>query len=526
MDVIDDPDFVPASGQSFVADLSILTPLAALTLIEYDRVRESKAVALGVRVSTLDAEIGKIRAQMSQSRGGSNHTPPDYTDEYLALLFSERFVSKLRYVAAWGRWYEWTGVVWKRDETQKTFDHARGICREASAECDPKIASGIASKATVAAVERLAQSDRRHAATVEQWDADPWLLNTPGGVIDLRTGKMHAHRPDDHITKMIAITPGGECPQWHTFLAKITNDDLDRQNFLQRVAGYNLTGSIREHALFFYYGTGGNGKGVFLNTLTGIMGDYAAVASMETFTSSSQDRHPTDLAMLRGARLVTAQETEEGRKWAESRIKALTGGDPITARFMRQDFFTFQPSFKLNIAGNHKPGLRNVDEAIRRRFNLVPFDVKIPRVERDPDLPEKLKAEWPGILKWMIQGCLAWQQNGLNPPAAVTDATAEYFEAEDAIGQWLQECCDVGKNPATNTIYRALSSSLFASWGEWAVRSGEQVGSQKGFSQNLIARGYEKIRWTGEDKDPNAGMSAFIGLRVKVKPRPHANSDA
>src|SRR6185437_11667835 len=173
---------------------------------------------------------------------------------------------------------------------------------------------------------------------------------------------------------------------------RITGGDAELQAFLQRFAGYCLTGVTREHAMAFGFGTGANGKGTFLNTLTGIMDSYAAVAPMETFTSSTVDRHSTELAMLRGARLVTAQETEEGRRWAESRIKALTGGDPITARLMRQDFFTFTPQFKLIIAGNHKPGLRGVDEAIRRRFHLIPFAVKIPPEERDKDLADKMKA--------------------------------------------------------------------------------------------------------------------------------------
>ena len=500
----DDPD---SPGQSFSADLSILTPLALLSSFEYDRVRESKAAELKVRVLTLDAEVKKVRSHMGPPvEYDGDFQPPANTDEALALQFSEQYRDDLRYVAAWGRWYEWTGRVWKADQTMQTFDRARLICREASAKCNDDTASNsIASARTVAAVERLARYDRRHAATVEQWDVDPWLLNTPGGVVDLRTGKMRLHRPDDHITKITAITPGGECPKWLAFLATITDNDPDRQSFLQRVAGYNLTGTIREHALFFYYGTGGNGKGVFLNTLTGIMGDYAAVASMETFTSSGTDRHPTDLAMLRGARLVTAQETEEGRKWAESRIKAMTGGDPITARFMRQDFFTFQPSFKLNIAGNHKPGLRNVDEAIRRRFNLFPFDVKIPAALRNPELPEELKAEWPGILKWMIAGCMEWQRIGLAPPKAVTDATTEYFEAEDALGQWLQECCQTGSND------RATSREMFESWSQWTGRTGEYTGTQKRFSQNLIARGFKPTR------DNRAAGFAGVSLRNALR---------
>jgi putative DNA primase/helicase len=498
------------SHEGWTHDSVEIGTLSQLTPIEYDRIREAKADELKIRVSTLDAEVKRLRSLTASERGGADDRhPPAFTDEALALQFSERFADSLRYVQLWGRWFEWSGKVWEPDITMRTFDRCRLICREVSSSCnDASAAIGIASAKTVAATERLARYDRRHASTVEQWDVDPWLLNTQGGVIDLRTGKMRGHRPDDHMTKITAVAPGGECPIWHNFLAKITNGNVDLQFFLQRVAGYSLTGSTREHALFFGYGTGGNGKGVFLNTLTGILGRYAAVASIDTFTASANDRHPTDLAMLRGARLVTAQETEEGRKWAESRIKAMTGGDPITARFMRQDFFTFQPAFKLFIAGNHKPGLRNVDEAIRRRFNLIPFDVKIPASERDLELPEKLKAEWPGIFKWAIQGCLAWQQDGLKPPQAVASATDEYFEAEDAFGLWLSECCVISKNEAST------SANLFGSWSEWAAKCGEAVGSQKRFSQTLLSRGFTAKKYG----DGKAGFNGINAARA-VSPR-------
>ena len=433
--------------------------------------------------------------------------PSEFTDEGLALRFSDKHGGTLRYVAGWGRWLEWSGSAWKPDETMRVFDLSRAICRRASAESNaPKIAASVASAKTVAAVERLAKADRRHAATVKQWDADPWLLNTPGGTVDLHTGKMRKHRPDDHLTKTTAVAPGGECPMWHAFLAKVTNGDTELQGYLKRMAGYALTGSIREHALFFAYGTGANGKGVFINSITGIMGDYACVAGIETFTASNSDRHPTDLAMLRGARLVTAQETEEGRRWAESRIKAMSGGDPITARFMRQDFFTFEPTFKLLIAGNHRPGLRNVDEAIRRRFNLLPFAVKIPPAERDLDLPEKLKAEWPGILKWAIEGCLEWQQIGLAAPAAVIEATEEYLNAEDATAGWLEECC------IKHGTLHTGSSVLFASWKAWAEAAGEHVGAQKGFSQKLVAAGFEAKRLPND-------RSGLLGLGLKPDPQ-------
>lgn len=433
--------------------------------------------------------------------------PSAYTDEGLALRFSNKHANGLRYVAGWGKWMQWTGTHWQPDDTKHVWHHSRTICRRASAECaeltdNQKVAANIASAKTVAAVERLAQADRRHAATVGQWDLDAWVLNTPKGVVDLRTGKLGRHDPDVHMTKITAVAPEGECPMWDAFLDTVTAYDDKLIAYLQRVAGYCLTGSIREHALFFAFGTGANGKGVFINTLTGVLNTYATVASIDAFTASQSDRHPTDLAMLRGARLVTAQETDEGRRWAEAKIKAMTGGDPITARFMRQDFFTFQPIFKLLIAGNHRPGLRNVDEAIRRRFNMIPFAIRIAPEKRDKDLPEKLKAEWPGILAWAIRGCLAWQEIGLAPPKAVIDATAEYLEAEDALAAWLAECC------ITHGTLHCSASDLYASWREWADAAGEHAGSQKSFSQKLVSKGFDPQRLPG-------GKRGFLGLGLQ-----------
>ncbi len=482
-----------------------LARLAALNPFEYDQERSREAERLGVRQSTLDDEVRRLKAIAPRSNDGDAR-PPAFTDEALALTFTAEHEDRLRHVAAWGRWYIWDGSTWKSDDTMLAFDLARAVCRHASSKCnDDHVAAIVAAARTVAAVERLAKADRKHAATVDQWDTDPWLLNTPGGVVDLRNGRMRSHRPEDYMTRVTAVAPGGECPIWLSFLAKVTNGDKELERFIQRMAGYALTGSIREHALFFAFGTGANGKGVTINTLTGILGNYAAVASIDVFTASQSDRHPTDLAMLRGARLVTAQETEEGRRWAEARIKAMTGGDPITARFMRQDFFTFEPKFKLLIAGNHRPGLRNIDEAIRRRFNLIPFAVKIPAGERDHDLPNKLKAEWPGILKWAIQGCLDWQKQGLQPPQAVQDATSEYLEAEDALGTWLNESCTI------TSTFESSSATLFASWKAWADAAGEHAGSQKRFSQALQARGFEPKRMTG-------GKSGFKGIGIKPAP--------
>lgn len=218
--------------------------------------------------------------------------------------------------------------------------------------------------------------------------------------------------------------------------------------------------------------------------------------------ASSGERHPTDLAGLQGARLVTAVETEEGRRWAEAKLKALTGGDKISARFMRQDFFEFKPQFKLLIAGNHKPGLRTVDEAMRRRLQLVPFAITIPETERDPELTQKLKGEWPGILAWAIEGCLSWQREGLNPPPIVRLATEEYLEAEDSVGRWMEERAVFGLQ------YFSASTALYQNWRQWCEEAGEAVGSQKEFSLRVE-------RFTQVEKHRCNRLRGFKGIALK-----------
>jgi putative DNA primase/helicase len=381
------------------------------------------------------------------------------------------------------------------------------VCRTASEDC-PKdgLQRKITSSQTVSAVERLARCDPEHAATVAQWDSDPWLFSTPVGVVDLKTGELREHSRGDYITKLAGAGPGGEladCPRWLSFLDRVTDGRTELAGFLQRMCGYALTGITREHALFFLHGTGANGKSVFLGTVSGILAEYGKTAAIETFIASRNEHHPTDVAGLQGARLVTAFETEDGRRWAESKIKSLTGGDRVSARFMRQDFFEFTPQFKLLIAGNHKPRLRAVDEAMRRRFNLVPFAVTIPENERDKDLAEKLRDEWPGILQWMIEGCLAWQREGLNPPEIVRTATETYFADEDAISRWIEEACTVGRQ------FETSCAQLFANWKSWCEQNGEYCGALRSFSQNLETRQYQRVH--GRDRN------AFRGLAVRAE---------
>ncbi|SDB47216.1 phage/plasmid primase, P4 family, C-terminal domain-containing protein [Bauldia litoralis] len=352
----------------------------------------------------------------------------------------------------------------------------------------------------MSSVERLARSDPRHARGPDDWDRDPWLLNTPNGSVDLRTGLASTPNPADEVTKITRAASRGDCPAWRIFLDKVTGENVELQTYLQRVAGYCLTGLTSEHALFFLYGTGANGKSVFTSTLDVIFGDYAEVAPIEMLMSSSGDRHPTELAKLRGARFVTAVETERDRAWAESKLKVLTGGDRITARFMGRDFFDFTPQFKIVAAGNHKPVIKTVDEAMRRRLHLIPFTVTIPPAERDPDLSAKLLREADGILAWAVEGCLAWQRDGLCPPEIVRRATDEYFETEDAIGRWLDETCDL------DLAARESSSTLYGSWRNWAEGNGESPGSMKSFASGLAGRftPYRRSRERG-----------FLGLRLR-----------
>jgi putative DNA primase/helicase len=425
------------------------------------------------------------------------------SEDALALKFADVLGGSVKYVAAIGRWFTWDKTRWATDETLLVRNNARTICHDAASECsNPKAAKLLGSAKTVSAVQFLAQADRRIAATVDQWDADTWVLNTPAGAVDLRAGQTRPHDPLDFLTKITAVSPTGDAPTWLRFLDRITGGNQELIAYLQRVCDYCLTGSTQEHALFFLYGTGANGKSTFLKAITGAMGDYHRTAPIEAFTSTNTERHPTDLAGLRGARLVTANETEEGRRWAESRIKTLTGGDRISARFMRQDFFDYTPQFKLIIAGNHKPGLRSVDEAIRRRFNLIPFTVTIPLHERDETLGATLQAEMPGILAWMIHGCVLWQQHGLDPPSAVTDATKAYLESEDAVATWIEDCCDRDANAFTTRSY------LFRSWSDWATANGEYVGSNKRFVAALETRGFEGAVRRGD--------RGFVGLKMRA----------
>ena len=427
------------------------------------------------------------------------------TDDAMALAFTRRYHHDWRYVAAWGKWLMWDGQRWRGEQTLAATDLIRHVCRHAALHTEnPRIASKLAAASTVSSAERLARTDRRHAGTTEEWDANLWLINTSAGTVDLQSGRMRPHRREDFMLKMTAgtLNSHSKCPTWLRFINEVTGGDIQLASYLQRMFGYCLTGLTREHAMFFLYGTGANGKSVFVNTMLAIMGDYGMNAPMETFMASRNDRHPTELAMLRGARLVVASETEQGRGLNESRMKELTGGDLITARDLFQPFFTYKPQFKVILTGNHKPSLKNIDEAIRRRLHLVPFTVTIPAERRDKELQNKLMQERDGIFEWALTGCLEWQRNGLQPPECVLKATDEYFEAEDAIGRWIEERCILTPQA------KSLTSELFADWKRWAETVSEDAGTQRRFSDLLLSRNVQKWR-------NGVGLRGFQGIGLR-----------
>jgi putative DNA primase/helicase len=434
----------------------------------------------------------------------------EHTDEALALEFAQRQAMFARYVADWNRWMLYDGVAWVRDETLRINWEARNLCREDAAAAPKALQAKLLSARKVGAVVSLARLDPILAAVIDQWDGDQYALNCDGEVHqldDARYSRMAI--PGDYFTKSTGVRPGGDCPMWIEFLETVTAGDAALMDYLQRVCGYCLTGSTAEQCLFFLYGPGGNGKSTFVNTISAVMGDYVRTAPIDAFAASNgHDRHPTELADLQGARLVTATEPAHGRRWDESRIKTLTGGDTIAARFMRQDFFTYRPVFKLMICGNHKPQLRGVDDAWRRRMQIIPFTVRIPPGQRILDYDRKLAAEHPGILMWMIEGARYWAQSGLKPPTAVTDATDDYLESEDLLGAWLDECCEI-LPPDIDCEPFTSRQQLFASWQAWCKRTGEHVGTRKQFLAALDNR-------DGLRRHMRTGIRGYTGIRLRI----------
>ena len=454
-------------------------------------------------------------ASIAQTRNSNSRTPVkpaanpkntnnskatlDLSQDELALeLGRTSFDRDAKFVASQEGWYFWSGNRWRQDTRLEYLTRTREFLRAKAQEllpADGPAASGatrrridqLKSNASVSAVANLARANPASIADADDFDRDHFLLGAPDGTIDLRTGKIRTARRSDLISRLTTFSPSspGEGPQrWVQFLDEIMAGDTEIIAFLQRAAGYALTGSTREHKLLFLHGSGRNGKSVFLNTLLNIWGDYGRRVAASTFLASQTERHPTDIASLRGARLAIASELPRGKTWDEAVIKDLTGGDRMTARFMRQNFFEFDPQLTLMIAGNIQPSFRGVDAAIRSRVVLVPFTVTIPPERQDKLLETTLRSEGPQILRWCIDGALDWQRRGLDVPGILTKASQDYFDEEDIIGQFLgDETCDDASGFVSG-------QSIAQRFNGWADLQGLSRWTQRSIIKELKTRGY------------------------------------
>lgn len=429
----------------------------------------------------------------------------DLSDAGNAERFHAMHGSNVRHVAESEQWLLWTGTRWQPDTdgaiTRAFVDTMRAFAKQAADIREPQTAQAVAkfalrstNRGEVNAALAMAQSIQGMTVAVADLDADPWLVGTPNGVIDLRTGEAITPERGQLITKSIgaAYDPAATCPRWEAFIADVTGGDTELAAYLQAAVGYTLTGTTREQCLFFLHGGGQNGKGVFSETAKRLIGDYGQTAPETLFTRDRNSSATNDVARLAGCRLAIAAELDEGAAFAESRIKALTGGDTITARFLHREFFDFPPTHKFWISGNHKPTVRGTDTGIWRRLRLVPFTVRIPDERKDPALAEKLVSELPGILNWALAGCLRWQRHGLEAPECVRRATESYRAEEDIIGQFLTDCTTADETE------RVLQSSLFESYQAWAEKQGirHPLTATK-FNRKLDERGFRRSKIRG-----------------------------
>lgn len=395
------------------------------------------------------------------------------TENKTARLVEELYRHDLRYCDTWGKWLRWDESRWQPEHTLLAFH----ICRLIAQKINQLGGGGHTSpeKASFArGVESFCRASRTFATTVGQWDADSWLLNTPGGTVDTESGNLRPHTKADHITKVTRVTPAeGPHPVFDRFMRDITLEDAALVEYLQRALGACLSGAIQDNFLLFWYGTGQNGKNTLGDLVAWILGDYAKAVPIETLVSNKNSAHPTMLANLRGLRMAVCSEVSEGTYWDEARVKSLTGDTEISARFMRQDFFEFKRTHKHLVYGNHRPMLRVIDPGMKARLHIVPFKAHFSPETRNPNMAEELKAEAPQILQWLIEGHLRWLEDGyLKKCSAVQQETDAYFESQSTPEMWVTECCEQVEQGATQ------AKDMFASFKAWKELRGEGVMSQ------------------------------------------------
>lgn len=424
--------------------------------------------------------------------------------------------TELRYCHTWQSWLIWDGRRWRPDANAEIERRAKHIVESLWADIPLKEDKqawvrhcGRSSTAKgLASMVRIASSEPSIAVTSDQLDQNPWLLTVLNGTIDLRTGELLPHRQEDLITKLAPVEydPDAECPTFLKFLETSVGDD-EVIDFLQRLAGYSLTGMTSEEVLVFLWGAGRNGKSKLVDALLGVLGDYGSTAPQDLLVMGKGDSHPAVLADFHGARMVVCSEVEGGRLDV-GLLKTLTGGDRLKARRMRENYWEFAPTHTLWMTANHEPVITDTTASVWERMLKVPFNRVIPAEERDRQLKQKLEKEFPGILAWAVRGCLEWQRIGLAAPEAVRLATAEYQTNMDWFGDWVGECC-----VNTGTAF-AYTGDLYKSYTEWSARMGyKHTASQKKLTQTLKERGYTYVEQYG-----SARKGAFTGLGLIADP--------
>lgn len=421
-----------------------------------------------------------------------------WTELGYAHRLAEVYTGHLRFVHTWNRWIVWDGERWAHDQTGHAQRCAKLNARRMTdivlASDDPAfvkhhypVARKGETSASVASVLNLARSDARFATSHEDLDADPFLLNTTSGTLDLRTMELRAHDPADLITKVTAAAydPEASGAAFGQFLEDV-QPDPGMRSYLARLIGHALEGRVTEHILPIFHGEGANGKSTLVTAVVAALGDYAGPADADLLTARSFDAHPTGVADLCGLRLARIDEGDKGRHLGEGTVKRLTGGDRLKARRMREDFWSFDPSHTFLMLTNHKPIVTGTDEGIWRRIRLVPWDVVIPAGKRDLNFGDRLVPELDYVLTWLVSGYADWKAHGLDDPEAVSAATAAYRGESDALRRFLDErCMKAGE---------VRSSDLFADWQKWCSDVGEEPGTQTAFSNELTKRGFDKKR--------------------------------
>jgi putative DNA primase/helicase len=435
--------------------------------------------------------------------------------------------SSLRYVTTWDKWLWWTGARWIADKgapyrlakaTARAMREQAALIAEPNA-CQAAVRFALKSegKAGIEAAVSLARHDLAVAISHEQLDTDPMLFNVQNGTIDLRLGELREHRREDLCSKVSPVTwnADAECPRFDAFMLEIMCDDANLVAFQRCFLGYCLTGDVREHMLAFWWGAGGNGKSLLALIVLFIMGDYAAKAAPDLlFRSEKSERHPTELADLHGRRLVICNETTRGRAWDEGTVKDVTGGDRIRARRMREDFWEWNPTHKVLVFGQHKPVIRCVDDAMKRRLRLVPFAASFVGRE-DKTLDAALKAEAPGILRRLVEGCLAWKESGIPGATAVDEATAGYFREEDTLGQFFAAECTFA--PEAKITRKEIRERYV----RWSDERDERPLGAKAFAAVLRLRGAVERKVKTGAGSPRDG---WAGVRLATEAEQVASS--